>query len=165
MKRLISWMLILVFLFGLIGCGEQTQEPQGIAFYYCLAEPDYNAGNAALTAEYRTGVAQEELSQALELYLKGPLSSEFQSPFPQDLRLVVVYQDNSTVYLTFSGELATLTGLDLTIACSCLTLTTLAITGAEQVEIRTVAGLLDGQRAIRMNKNTLLLLDTVQEEE
>ena len=164
MKQFCSFTLILAMLVCAVGCHQESSEPEEIAFYYCVSQPDYSIGSTALAPEYRGGVPQDSLHQTLELYLSGPLSSDLQSPFPQDLKLVGVNQNGSTIQLTFSPELATLTGLDLTIACGCLTLTTLALTSAQQVEIRTVSGLLDGQRTITMDKNTLLLLDTAQDE-
>ena len=70
-----------------------------------------------------------------------------------------ISQENGTVYVTLSPEITLLTGVDLTMACGCLTLTILSLTEAQQVQIRSVSGLLDGQRSITMDKNTLLLLD------
>lgn len=165
MKRFFSLTLMIVLLVCIAGCRQESPESQGTAFYYCVAKPDYSTGSTAISEEYRSGVPEDSLLQALELYLAGPLSSGLQSPFPENLKLVDVYQEGSTVFLTFSRELAALTGLDLTVACGCLTLTTLALTDAQQVEIRTAAGLLDGQRAITMDKNTLLLVDSAAEGE
>lgn len=163
MKKILSFVLICTTLTFVIGCQQTPEAPHGIAFYYCVTASDYNVGSTSLVAEHRVDVPSDSLLDAMTIYLKGPLSEDLQAPFPSGLSLVGVYQNNKTVYLTFSRELAYLTGLDLTIACACVTLTALDISGADQVEIRTVAGLLDGQRAIIMDKNTLLLLDTVQE--
>ena len=165
MKRVLSLVLILAALLSLSACLREDDQPEGMAFYYCAARSDYNVGSTALTAEYRTDVAEDPLQQALERYLDGPVSAELRSPFPEELKLMSAYREGSTVYLTFSRELTDLSGLELTMACGCLTLTTLALTGAQQVEIRSVSGLLDGQRAITMDKNTLLLMDTAAEGE
>lgn len=165
MKRIVSVALILACLLSITACNQEEAQPKGIAFYYCVTQDNYAIGSSVLSPEYRTDVAEDSLTQALERYLSGPISADLRSPFPQNLKLVGSYQQGSTVYLTLSAELADLSDLDLTIACGCLTLTTLALTDAQQVQIRTVAGLLDGQRAITMDKNTLLLLDTVTEGE
>ena len=165
MKRFLSAALILGFLLSMSACYREDTQPQGIPFYYCVTQPDYTTGSTVLSAEHRSDVPENSLLQALELYLAGPKSAELQSPFPQNLKLVNAYQEGSTVYLTLSPELAALDGLDLTMACGCLTLTTLALSGAQQVEICAVSGLLDGQRTITMDKNTLLLLDAATEGE
>ena len=165
MKQVFSFIMIIALLLFTAGCKQESQTPQGAAFYYCVTTSDYNVGSCALTAEHRADTTDGSLQEVITKYLAGPLSPELESPFPQELKVVGAYQNGQTVYLTFSRELATMTGLDLTIACACMTLTVLSITNAEGVEIRTVAGLLDGQRAIIMDKNTLLLQDTVQEEE
>lgn len=165
MKQFLSFILTLGLLFSMAACHQDAAEPQGAALYYRLAESDYSTGSAALSAEYRTDVPRDSLTQALKMYLNGPKSSDLQSPFPEGMKLIGAYQEGSTVYLTLSRELSDMTGLELTIACGCLTLTTLALTDAEQVQIQAVSGLLDGQGAITMDKNTLLLLDTAGEGE
>ncbi len=162
MKQILSFTLAFLLLVSMAGCREDVREPQGTPFYYCLAQLDYTSETSAISAEYRTALPKDSLEEILAVYLTGPLSEDLLSPFPADLKLVGSSQEGDTVYLTFSPELCDLSGLDLTIACSCLTLTTLALTDAQQVEIRTVTGLLDGQRAIIMDKNTILLQDTAR---
>lgn len=163
MKRFLSLLLCCSLLFCAAGCRQQADEIDGTPFYYCAKTASYSADGMALDAEYRMDVPVDSLTSALDLYLQGPLSQELLSPFPQGIRLVGLYQNGSTVFLTFSRELATLSGLDLTMACSCITLTALALTDAQEVEIRVVSGLLNGQRSIVMNKNTILLQDTAGE--
>ncbi len=164
MKRLLSFILIACVLICICGCKQETQKQQGSPFYYCVRELDFHPGSAALAVEYRADVPQNTLIQAIEIYLNGPLSPDLQSPFPEDLRLIGVYQEDETIYMTFSPELSQLSGLELTMVCGCVTLTVLSLTDAKQAEIRSVTGLLDGQRSIIMDKDTLLLLDSAANE-
>lgn len=164
MKKNLS--LILVFALVLLaGCRQEEPKPQGIPFYYCAAQPAYSIGDTVITAEYRSIVPTDSLQQVLEIYLMGPRSEGLVSPFPEGLQILSVNQEDKTVQLVVSLELAALTGLDLTMACGCLSLTCLALTDAEQVQISPIYGLLDGQRTITMDKNTLLLLDSSREGE
>lgn len=165
MKQLLSLILVISLLVCLYGCRQEPEAPKGTLFYYRVKEPSYNTDSTALSAEYRPDAVQDTLNRAIELYLAGPVSPDLRSPFPENLRLIGVDQKGGTVYLTFSRELAQLSGLDLTIVCGCITMTVLELTDAAQAEIRSVTGLLDGQRSILMDKNSLLLLDAAQEEE
>jgi germination protein M len=159
MKKFLCLILLFSMLLWVAGCSEDAPEPEGVPFYYCILQPDYAPENAILSPEYRKEIAVGSLEEQLALYLQGPISAELRSPFPEGSRLVGISQENGTVYVTLSPEITLLTGVDLTMACGCLTLTILSLTEAQQVQIRSVSGLLDGQRSITMDKNTLLLLD------
>ena len=82
------------------------------------------------------------------------------SPFPAGLSLLNYQVEGNTVYLNLSYHLATLTNMDLTIACSCIAMTCLELTGAELVSIEADGQLLDGQKSILLHKNTTLLTDS-----
>ncbi len=159
MKKILCFLLIGALLFA-AGCSRSQAEPQGTPFYYCTAEADYSSGSTAISREYRQDVPTHSLMGALELYLAGPQSSDLVAPFPEGMVILSAVLEGDTVLLTVSMELTALTGLDLTMACGCLTLTSLALTGARQVQISPIYGLLDGQRTITMDRNTLLLTDS-----
>ncbi len=159
MKQILCFAVILALLLA-SGC-KSKDDPSGTPFYYCVSSPSYGQGSTAITQEYRDGIPSD-LMEALQVYLEGPESADLVSPFPADLTIVSAIQEGAIVYLTVSMEMTALRGLDLTMACGCLTLTTLALTDAEQVQISSIYGLLDGQRTIIMDKNTLLLYDNSQ---
>lgn len=165
MKRWIALILIGLSLIHLAGCEKEAPAPAGPAFYYCTADISYSMDSTAIRAEYRENAAQNILQEMLVKYFAGPSSADLRSPFPIGMKLVEVRMDSGTVYITVSDALATLSGLELTLACSCITLTCLAYAGAEQVVISANDALLDGQKSIIMDQNTLLLLDTVLEGE
>lgn len=158
MKRILCFLLMFALLFS-AGCSRRQSKPEGTPFYYCVAEPAYGNGSTSISREYRSDVPEDSLMAAFELYLAGPESAEMISPFPEGMKILSAVQEGDTVLLTVSMELTALTGLDLTMACGCLTMTSLALTDAKQVQISPIYGLLDGQRTITMNEDTLLLLD------
>lgn len=160
MKKSLCYIIVLMLLLA-AGCSSQG-EPDGTPFYYCVTNPSYKQDSTAIDKEYRDEIPTDSLTAALEVYLAGPESSNLVSPFPEGLKVLSANQEGSILYLTVSMEMTALSGLNLTMACGCLTLTCLALTDAEQVQISSIYGLLDGQRTIIMDENTLLLLDNSQ---
>lgn len=165
MKRTICFLLSLLLLLIFCGCKKEVaQDEDSISFYYPLAELSYQAGSSAIAAEPRQNEQWGSWAQVLNIYLKGPLASTFYSPFPAGLQVTETRMENGTLHITVSQQLADLTGLPLTIACGSMAMTCLELTGAETVIIRAENGLLDGQKSITMDKNTLLLLDLAEGE-
>ena len=165
MKRCLALLLLMLSLFQCCGCQKETPAPQGTAFYYCAANISFDMTSTTILAEYRQTPSQDTLQQMLTKYFAGPASAQLRSPFPVGLKLVEVRQDGQTVHITVSDALATLSGLELTLACACITLTCLDFTGADQVMIYAQDALLDGQKTITMDRDTICLLDTVLEGE
>ena len=67
--------------------------------------------------------------------------------------------ENSALVI-LNDATARLTGLDLTIACACLTATVCDMTGVQMVTIKAETQLLDGNKSITMQRDHLLLLDS-----
>ena len=61
--------------------------------------------------------------------------------------------------LTLSRGFATYSGLELTIACACITKTAISLTGVDIVRIRADQTLLNGAEYIQMDANSVLLID------
>lgn len=157
MKRITSILLCLLLL--LCGC-EKTDEYQKPArFYYLSSQVDYASGNAII--DYQT-VETSQMGQTVHIlrsYLQGLDDSRFVSPFPTDLQLHTYRLEENVAYLVFSDELAELTNLDLTLACSCIALTCMDLTGASQVSIEAESSLLGGQKTILLDKASMQLTD------
>ena len=158
MKRIICFILVLTLLF-VGGCSKKSKQNQGTPFYYCAASPSYSTNSCVILEEYRNDIPEVSLLEILECYLAGPQSSDLTTPFPKGLVILSAEQDGDLLQLVVSMEMTGLSGLELTLACGCLTLTCLALTDAQQVQITPIYGLLDGQRSITMDKNILLLFD------
>ena len=163
MKKLFAMILSVFLLMGICGCQKETPQPEGIAFYYCVSELSFGIHDSAIEAEYRQGIRKDNWAGVLNVYLKGPESGDLRSPFPAGLKTVSTAMEQSTAYITVTEELGSLSGLELTLACASLAMTCLELTGAETVVISADGALLDGQKSITLDANTLLLLDTVTE--
>jgi hypothetical protein len=95
----------------------------------------------------------------IDLYLRGPVDSRFVTPFPKDTILISSHRVYDILYLRLSNRISRLSGIDLFIACACLTLTAAEITGAKEVVISSESGDMDGMQQITMNANSIHLSD------
>ena len=164
MKKMICLLLFCIMLLC-SGCTEEAPEvPEGTRLFYPIAQQSYQPGSSVIDFEFRTLDEEADLAQILNIYFGGPEAAHLLSPFPVGLRVVKTAIVDQTVYITVSDHLTELSNLELTIACGCLTLTALELTGAETAVIHAEDALLDGQKSITMDKNTLLLTDIWQEE-
>lgn len=160
MRKLAALILLSLMLFNLAGCGKEQQYKQPISFYYKTANLSYDAVCSTITPEIREGADLQSTQDILNLYFAGPNSDSMVSPFPADLTLISCQLDEDTLYLIVSDELAALSGIDLTLACCCMTLTCLSVTDADTVCIQAETALLGGQKSITMDTDAFLLLDS-----
>ena len=165
MRKILALTLTLLLILSCSACGYQNDPQHQVAFYYCVKDPADTSHNSHISPEHRDDILQQSLAEILALYLSGPTAEDLASPFPEGLQILQATQEDSTMYLTVSAHLCQLTGMELTLACACLTLTVSDLVQAQQVVISPQEGLLDGQKSIIMDKNTLLLEITGMEGE
>lgn len=160
MKRFVGILLSIALTLSLSGCGGNASEPEQPGhFYYYRPDPLYGASDAVITPEVRELADFPDLDAMVNAYVAGPVSRELESPFPRDITVSGWEHTGSVFSIDFSEEFAMLSGLDLTIACACVTQTFLELTGAEQVVITAGDALLDGEAAVTMSGGNLSLLD------
>lgn len=161
MKRGICILLALALL-SLTGCANDTgrfQEP--VSFYYVREEFTYGTADGVIAGEIREAAGLSgDRRQLLNRYLEGPDSAELISPFPAGVRVVELKAEESRLTVVVSDAFAQLTGLDLTVACACLTKTAIGITGCTVVTIQAETAMLDGSKSVTMDEASLFLLDT-----
>lgn len=163
MKLKVCIPLISVLLF-LCACNRQTQGvPSGsVRFYYLQNEIAYNSADSVVSYETKqpSKLTPEEL---ISQYLHGPTKKNLVSPFPAELKLISITQDYDNIKIVLSDELTALSGLELTLACSCLTKTLQGILPAESYEISSTGGKLNGKSSILITPNTFVWEDTLPE--
>lgn len=162
MKRMLCILLTAAMLLGICGCtgpNEDIKEP--VSFYYCreVDKVTYGASDGVVVREIREGSGMEDPAEILSLYLKGPQSDGLNRTFPKGVTLVSFTAEDKTAVIVLSDFFSALTGMDLTLACACLTLTVCELTGAEGITVTTETTLLDGNRSISMTTADILLLD------
>lgn len=145
MRRIISIVLALCLTLALSGCGvaRLRQEESGLKLYYCPADLSHLSGGDALcyaTVPWDTlpdGDRQERVEAALALLMAD--REGFESPIPAGTRLLGCTVLGGTVWVDFSETYGQLSGMDLTTADYCVTLTLTQLEGVHVVRI-TVAG-------------------------
>ena len=151
MKRIIC--LILVFSFLLSGCtisGVRIKDP--VSFHY-LCDHYQEKLCCVIASEQREASGHVgDLSYLLALYLMGPVSEEMHTPLPAGTR-IDARLDGNHVYLELMETDESFSDIDFSLACACLTLTTLDITGAEDVTIRC------GELEKTLNRTSISLTD------
>ena len=162
MKHWISLLLIISILLCLCSCAKDTRPAKiPVNFYYLASEVSYNGTSEILLSEEREGAGYEaDVEGLLNQYLKGPISNAMRSPFPAHVTVARYATTANAVILELSGEFAQLTGIDLTVACACLSRTLFELTQLEKVMISATDAQLDGQASITFDLNDIHFVDT-----
>lgn len=152
MKRFLC--LTLIFCILLSGCqllGDRIKEP--VMFYYVRSQYQDDL-SAAIASEAREASGHlDDLSYLMALYLMGPVSEDLESPIPPGTRIYVETENKYNVILNLSDTEKTMTDTEFSIACACLSLTCLELTGTEKVTVTS------GDRSVTMTPETLELFD------
>lgn len=163
-RRMIAVLLALCCL-TFWGCGAETEEAgmkHPAKFYYKvrLSDGSQEAADKAVDYELRETEGHEmDYRWLLEAYFQGPSREDLTTPFPKSTTLRAAALDGGTMYVDVSRELAELTGMDLTIACSCILLTCLELDGVRNVSISADGESLDGRQMITLDQSSLMLED------
>ena len=146
MKKLFVILLSVSLLLPLLGCSffsKSVQDP--VKYYYQRSQYLYAKEDGVIAAEERDGTGHiKDMAYLLRLYLMGPHDEDLVSPFPRGLLITDIRQGNGTVILTLTDALSELPESRQTIACACLALTCMDMTGHDSVtliwdgEIRTI---------------------------
>lgn len=160
MKRCIMCILCLIFLLSVCGCSKMESLENPVLMYYCNEDVAYNSPDAVISHEVHNGPKYEtDPLTLLRLYLKGPNSQERFCPIPADVIVIAATQEESVIKVVFSRSFAQLSGIDLTLACVCVSETLMANYPVTSVEISAMDSLLDGQFHIKISKDDFILID------
>lgn len=161
MKRTLCLILgFLILLLCFSGC--QPEEPEMIDpvnFYYCNDPITFYGQNDVIVPEIRESDGYDDFADLIELYLRGPVAEGFSAPFPRGTAVHTLFQENGKIFITLSSQFASLTGIDLTLSCACISMTLLELTTADTIVISADGSMLDGSESITMTKASLSLLD------
>ena len=154
MRKLSIFLLIIIIAVGLLAC---KNDEISVNFYYCSEYPSYYNNELILQSETRTlGTPLSDLESLLSAYLDGPYNVLLRSPFPKGTKLVSVQPGKEMIEVVLSDEFATLEGINLTLACACISNTLLEISNAEMIRIRTESVPLANTEYIDMTQKSLL---------
>lgn len=151
MKRFFCLFLCLCLV--LPGCSSELMKDP-VTFYYPRREYQYGAEDGVISSEQREASGHaDDLRYLLSLYLIGPSSEELVSPLPRGTRLLGVSREDGTITLELTDTSLTATDTEFTLACACLTMTTLSIVSGDEVTITS------GARSVTMSRGSLTLID------
>ena len=161
MKRFCTLPLVFVLVLSLVACGKSDKELQvPVKFYYLNDEIGYGVDDGVISFEEREAAQiQNDLYALVQSYLLGPENAQLSRAVPASVCVEAVQSDQDTIILTLSPEFARLSGIDLTLACSCLSMTLLDYTNAQTVQIQVTDSLLAEGESITMTREDILLVD------
>lgn len=161
MKKLISLVLCAAVLFTLAACTEEEPKiEQPVQLYYRTAVADTEIASSVIAPLTAEGAGLKDDPQALlNEYLKGTSESGYLTTFPASTKLLSLELTEDTATLLLNPSITRLSGVDLTVACACITMTTIELTGVTTVRIRASNSTLDGAEEIVMDAESLILQD------
>ena len=159
MRKLVCVLTVLCLLAPLAACSS-LKEP--VSFYYPRQYDAIAYGEEAgfISPEEREASGHwGDLSYLLALYLAGPLSEELVNPFPAGTLLenLVLHQDSIVIVL--SGEFSQLSGVELTVACTCIASTCFELSEANEITIISDETELHSQVHITLTRDSILFSD------
>ena len=161
MKRILCLFLILCSFAGICGCASEQKPPENsVKVYYERDVHVYGASDGVIAPYYLDATGHEQdYSYLVDRYLRTNPGEGFAPTFPNDLYLAKFKLEGLTAKVVLSDRIADLTGMDLTIALTCLAHTVMSITGCQEVIVRALSRQLDGQNFITLNRDSYLLID------
>lgn len=159
MKKIFCVLLIFALLLPLAACGrDELREPGN--FYYRRTETAFGEADPVIAPEQKELSAwSREPQSLLALYFAGPTTEALVAPYPRDTRVVRWDITDSTLTLTMNDAFAAMTGVELTLACACITKTFLELLPVEQVRFQAESALLDGDKSLLFSHDLIRLSD------
>ena len=151
MRRFLTVVLALALLLAACAAPADPEEHEdGCCIYYLAAEEAARGGDRIRESYEKLDLPEdaglaEEATALVERMLTGSEDGPLFSPLPQGVELLSLEVRDRTAHVDLSGGMNSLSGVDLTLAYYCLTLTLTALDGVGAVEI-TVQGRSLGQQ-------------------
>ena len=161
MKRIFSILILICLLFSLTACRQESDpvvEPAN--FYYRNSDIAFGAEDGLISVYVaETKDLNGKIIDILNLYVKGPYDSRHKFTFPSGTTVLRCNVSGDTTFIMVSNEFARLTGIDLTVACTCLAKTVMDLTGTDKITISASDVPLEGNTSITISRGNVLLKD------
>lgn len=139
-KRLLFSLALCLLVAGLCGCARRSGGGRtGDYQIYYSALSNQNAPLAVGCETWTPEAGAQIIPGLLEVLLAGPTDPELASPFPSGTQLLGWTLEEGCLRLNLSEQYGDLTGINLTVADCCLSLTLCQAEGVESVYV-TVEG-------------------------
>ena len=158
MKRFLCILLLFALLLPVTACTDKNIE-RPISYYYLRRTNSFGTPDSMIAPEIVEGALFSHIAPMLRSYLMGPRDLTLSSPFPKGTYLMNVDIGTDTISITLTDSFASLTGIELTLACCALAKTVTEFSGIDTVQIQTASELLDGDTSIIIHAGDIILYD------
>lgn len=141
MKRILT-LALTGLLLSLCGCSSKLQEGADTGYYqvYYSALENQNAAMAVGSESWELPPDTQLVPGLLKVLFREPNAQNLTSPFPEGVRLLSWELEDGCLHLDVSEQYGSLTGVELTIADACLTLTLCQVEGVESIYVTVEGG-------------------------
>lgn len=163
MRKVGAMICVLLCIAMLCACGRQAPEyAQPAKFFYCNKEISYNSPNGVISSEIREAKdCNGNVELYLQSYLNGPEFNHLYLLIPSGTKLLSSEIRDTTIHLSFSKELAQLSGVELTTAGACLMLSLHEFSGIDTLILTAEGELMDEKEAFTISMEDIVTMDTV----
>ena len=161
MKRLLAALLTFFALLALTGCGGSSSDGPHLLLYYPAPSGGSPGGDAIVSrsvdwAANSTLPAEQQVRRVVSLLLEDSADGSLESPIPASTRLLACQVSAGAAWGGFSSAYGQLSGMELTIADYCVTLSLSQIVGIYSVRIT-----VNGTELIYRDSNIFLAGDVL----
>ncbi len=162
MKRFLMVILALSVIFSFSGCLQPSKPSEDpVSFFYCTREITFHQPDGVIRSEQRDSSCYDgSIGGMLNIYLQGPESEDLYAPFPPGLRLQSLSRKGSRIVLDLGPALTKLSGVELSLACSCIAMTVMQLREIESVQFISQGETFSGKFSIIIERNNLILTDS-----
>ena len=159
MKRVTCLILTLLLVLSAVGCAATEEPVEGLTLYGLTAEDarlggDIISGDTVLPWEELPDDREEQVQTVMEHLMQD--GEGYLSPLPENVLLRSVAMSGSTACVDLSVGYTFLSGMELTVADYCITLSLTQLTGVYAVRITA-----EGREIAHRSKQTLLAGDVL----
>ena len=156
MKKKLT-IVLLVSILLLTGCQKPKCNTETTDFYYVRDEYIYTGEKSLLSVEKRN--VSGDISEILNIYLRGPENRKLISPFPDDVYIKSLEIENRCLKVDLGQNFASLSGIDVIVACSALINTCLGLCDFDTIYITADGAFIDGKSYLEFDKDDIIMTD------
>ena len=161
MRKILCFLLVICCFAGILGCTSDHDKPENsVSVFFKREKTVYGTADGVIGETYLDAAGREtDYAYLLNVYLQMTPGEGLSPTYPKGVAMMNFKLQGLTAKVVLSDPIAELTGMELTIALTCLTKTVMSITGCQEVIISATTKQLDGQNFVTLNKDSYLLLD------
>jgi germination protein M len=163
MKKLLCALLSILLLASACGKDTKTAGEGGYAVYYATRDPGSDGNAVGSENHVLTGTGQP-VEELVSLLLNAPESDDLVSPVPAGVTLDSWSLQEGVLKLVFSEGYDGLSGINLTIADYCVTLTLCQLEDVQSVTISVEGGLIPSRHYQQLRASDVLLSGSEDDE-